>query len=143
MVVKIFKATWFFSCLITFAVFLYVYASLQETVVLQEGPTGVSIHRETFFYSGLILLAFINLLVFVVAKLYSETHNDFKSWFYGLIITINFFFVIGLSFINLINSGEKFQYNQLGVIIYGSVGLLIVWIVAWPIYLIYKSVRHQ
>lgn len=129
--------------LTTFAVFLYVYASLPETVVLQEGDRALMISREAFFYASLGTLAVVNLMVFIIARLYSDEHQDFKAWFYGLVVTINFFFIIGLGFLNLLNSGEKFEYTRLGVVIYGSVGLIVLWIVGWPVYLIWKSFSRK
>ena len=57
---------------------------------------------------------------------------------YGLIITLNIFFIIGMNFISLYNSEEKFDYDRIALIIYGSLGLIILWAVAWPVYVIFK-----
>src|SRR5690349_17446838 len=107
MSLKLFKAVWFFSLLAVLGSFLYVYASLPENVVLAESENTVSIAREVLFYAVLALLTFVNVIVFVFSRLYAKGDRDFLSWFYGLIITLNFFFIIALSYISLYNSSEK------------------------------------
>ena len=134
MALKILKVIWVFSLLAVLGVFMYVYASLPETVVVNENPQNVTLSKETFFYIALTVIAMANALVFVVSSIYPENEIDFKAWFYGMISCANLFFVIGLSFISLYNSGEKYDFGRLGVVIYGSVGLLLVWATSWPVY---------
>ncbi len=137
MVLKIFKAFWFLSMLTTLAILLINYISLPETVAIQEnGVSQLAIGKELFFYLAMSLLAFINVLVFIIAKLYTK-QPDFRTWFYGLIITFNIFFIIATSFINVYNSSEKFNYNNIAFAVYGSLALIITWAVAWPMYSIY------
>lgn len=139
MVLKIFKAVWFLSMLATLAVLLLNYASLPQDVVVQEdGISQVSINKEAFFYLCMGLLALINVLVFIMNKLYFK-QTDFRTWFYGLVITFNIFFIISISLINVYNSSEKFNYNNIAFAVYGSLVLLMGWTVAWPIYLIYLN----
>jgi uncharacterized membrane protein YhdT len=134
MALKILKVIWFFSLLGVMAAFMYVYASLPENVVVNENPQTVTISKEALFYISLAVIATANALVFAVSRTYSEKESDFKAWFYGLIACANLFFVIGLSFISLYNSNEKYDFGRLGVIIYGSVGLVMVWATSWPLY---------
>lgn len=137
MVLRIFKAFWFLSMLTTLGVLLLNYASLPQDVAVQEnGVSQVSIDKEAFFYLCMGLLAFINVLVFIVNKLYPK-HTDFRTWFYGLVMVFNIFFIISISLINVYNSNEKFNYNSIAFAIYGSVGLLVLWTLAWPMYVIY------
>lgn len=136
---KLFKAVWFFSLLAVLGFFMYVYASLPENVILVESENTMSISREVLFYGMLLLLALVNVLVFVFSKLYAKGDPDFLSWFYGLIITLNFFFIIALSYTSLYNSSEKFDYSRIGWVIYGSVGLMIVWALGWPIYSVLRK----
>jgi hypothetical protein len=143
MAIKIFKVIWFFSLLGVLAVFMYVYASLPETVVINENPQAVSLSKESLFYVALALIAVSNMLVFVISRTFPEQDYNFKAWFYGLVVCINLFFVIGLSFISLYNSGEKFDYARLGFIIYGSLVLLIVWSISWPVYRIVQKFFHK
>ena len=132
MVLKIFRAVWFLSLVAALAVFLYVYASLPEQVAL-AGDGGIALSREAMFYCTLALLAVFNMMVFVFNRLYSRQSADFLAWFHGLMVCFNLFIIILLGFINLYNSGERFDYPRLGVMIYGSIGLLAVWMISWPV----------
>ena len=138
MILKIFKAVWFLSLMAWLALFLYVYASLPEEVLVREAENKVFLSREAVFYLFLAAIVLVNGLVFIMSRLFQGREN-FLSWFYGLIICFNFFFVIALNFINLVNSGEKFNYGRIGYVIYGSVGLFVFWAVGWPVYSIFRK----
>ncbi len=131
---KIFKVIWFFSLLGLLGVFMYVYASLPDPVTVNESSKIISLTKETLFYIALAILALTNASVFAVTRIFPETDHDFKAWFYGLIVCANLFFVVGLSFISLYNSTEKFDYARIGFIIYGSIILLVGWSISWPIF---------
>jgi len=140
MVVKLFKAVWFLSVLVTLAALLYNYAGLPETVVVHEdGPSVLRLHRDTYFYSMLAFIAIVNVLVFPLGKVYAS-NPDFRSWFYGLVITLNFFFIVSMNFVGVFNSGEVFDYEQIRYIVYFSVGLFLLWTITWPAYLLYRKV---
>jgi hypothetical protein len=144
MALKILKVIWVFSLLGTMASFMYVYAGLPENVVVNENPQTITLSKEAVFYIALAVIAVANALVFAVSRIFSKKEEDFKAWFHGLIACANLFFVIGLSFISLYNSNEKYDFARLGVIIYGSVGLLLVWATSWPVYsLVQKFLRKQ
>lgn len=133
MIFKIFKAIWFLSVLAVLAVLLLVYASLPEQVVVQEvGSDMVRVSREVLFYIVLGLLALLNVMVYVIGKLF-PTDKTFRAWFHGLIISLNIFFIIALNMVNLYNSNEKFDYERIGFIIYGSVILVAGWAISWPL----------
>jgi len=138
MILKIFKAVWFLSLMAWLALFLYVYASLPEEVLIRETENKVFLSREAVFYLFLAAIVLVNGLVFIVSRLFTDREN-FLSWFCGLIICFNFFFVIVLNFINLVNSGEKFNYDRIGYVIYGSVGLFVLWAVGWPVYSFFRK----
>ena len=131
---KIFKVIWFFSLFALLGVFMYVYASLPDPINLSEGVKVVSLSKETLFYIALALLALTNASVFAVTRILPQTEQDFKAWFYGLVVCANLFFVVGLCFISLYNSTEKFDYERIGFIIYGSLILLAGWSISWPIF---------
>lgn len=138
MIVKIFKAVWFFSLLATLAVFMYIYASLPENVELSADGNLV-ISREGFFYAALVLITLFNTLVFIINRLFRKGVEHFVSWFYGLTICLNFFFIIVLGFLNLYNGDERFDFARLGFLIYGSIGLIVLWIVSWPVILVIRK----
>lgn len=138
MVLKLLKAVWFLSMLVTLGALLFVYASLPQEVLVQDDTEArVAISNELFFYLAMLLIAISNALVFVMAKVF-KTNEELRAWFFGLIITLNIFFIIGMNFISLYNSEEKFDYDRIAVIIYGSLALIILWAVSWPVYVIFK-----
>lgn len=134
MTLKLFKAIWFLSMLAVFANLLYVYASLPEQVsLMEEGVETYAIGREQLFYSAMAVIAIANVMVYLFSKTIAPDEN-FRIWLHGLVITLNIFFIIGLSFISLYNSVEKFDFSRIGFIIYSSVILVIVWALSWPVY---------
>ena len=138
MVLKLLKAVWFLSMLATLGALLFVYASLPQEVLVQDDTEArVAISNELFFYLAMLLIAISNALVFVMAKVF-KTNEELRTWFFGLIITLNIFFIIGMNFISLYNSEEKFDYDRIALIIYGSLALIILWAAAWPVYVIFK-----
>lgn len=138
MVLKLFKAVWFLSTLATLAILLLNYAGLPETVVVQEdGPSAFRLSRDAWFYSMVGFIALVNVMVFPVAKVFVG-QPAFRSWFYGLMIALNFFFIVAMNFVGVFNSGEKFDYAQIRYIMYFSVGLFIAWTISWPIYVLYR-----
>ena len=141
MVLKLFKAVWFLSVLATLVILLFNYAGLPETIVVQEeGPSAFRISRDAYFYSMTSFIALVNMMVFPIGKVYS-LKPAFRSWFYGLVIALNFFFIVSMNFVGVFNSGEKFDYNQIRYIVYFSVGLFLVWTISWPIYLLYRRIN--
>jgi hypothetical protein len=140
MVLKIFKGIWFLSVLVVLANLLYVYASLPESVVIQEESNGAILaNREFLFYVLTLLLMIVNVMVYIIAKMFPE-NEDFRSWFHGLIITMNIFFVFAMNLVQVYNSSENFDYSRIGFIIYGSVILVVLWAVSWPLYAIYRKI---
>jgi hypothetical protein len=135
MIVKIAKAIWFTSMLAAVAGLLYAYASFPEMIQVNESPDGATqtVPRSQLFYAVLGLLGLFNAMVFVVNRLMAKGDTFFQAWFYGLIVFFNLFILVSLQFFNLYNSQEKFDYGRIGFIIYGSVGLVILWASLWPL----------
>jgi len=133
MILKVFKSIWFLSVLSVLAVLLFVYASLPEQVIVQDDANGiVRVSREALFYVVLLLLTVINVLVYVMRKLF-PTDLTLRAWFHGLIITLNVFFITALFLVNVYNSNENFRYERIGFVIYGSVILVAGWAISWPV----------
>jgi hypothetical protein len=143
MIVKIFKGIWLSSLLATMAVFLYVYASLPESVAVMEGEATRFISRNSLFYSTLGFLAAFNALIFVGSRLFRKSDPYFMAWFYGLIGIFNVFIIVGLQYLNLYNSGEKFNYESIGGIIYGSIVLVVIWSILWPVSLVIRRIATK
>lgn len=139
MTLKILRAICFLSMLAVFANLLYVYASLPEQVTVMEDEIGATnVGREMLFYSAMVLIALINALVYLFSKSIAPS-EDFRIWLNGLVIALNIFLIIGMSFISLINSAEQFDFSRIGFIIYSSVVLVVLWALGWPVYLISRK----
>jgi hypothetical protein len=138
MIIKIFKGIWFFSLVGLIAVFFYVYASLPESVIVYGELETVRVSRELLFYLSIAWVAIWNALVYVLPSILKPVER-FMWWFLGLIICLNLFFLIATSFINVLNSNERFDYQSIGFIIYGSLGLLAAWTISWPVYLFFRK----
>jgi uncharacterized membrane protein len=142
MILRLFKGFWFFSILAALGMLLFAYASLPEQVVIQENASKlVSLPRDGIFYITVSLMAVVNVLVFIVKKIFRD--DQFKVWFYGLVITVNIFFIVAIKMIETFNSGESFNYGQIDFIIYGSVILILLWAASWPFYSIFRKVFHK
>lgn len=138
MILKVFRGVWFLSLLAAMANLMYVYAGLPEqVVVLEEGISITAISKETAFYVWLAVLGFVNVLVYVFNKNLVPS-EEFRTWFTGLIICLNLFFIIAFSFIGLYNSSEGFDFSRAGIVLYISLGLVGAWIVGGAIYGLFK-----
>ena len=131
MIVKIFKGVWFFSLLVTMAVLMYIYASLPESIQVTQ---SIEIPRNGVFYAALALLAVFNASVFIMSRLLAGKSEFFLAWFYGLVIFLHLFIIVALQFLNLYNGNEKFNYESIGFIIYGSIAMVVLWSSLWPAY---------
>ena len=138
MALKLLKAVWFLSMALALMALLYVYASLPQEVVVQDvSDARVSISNEAFFYGVMMFIAVTNVMVFIIGKIF-KSQEDLRTWFYALIASLNLFFIVAINFISLYNSAERFDFDRIAFVIYGSVGLLILVSISWPIYLIFR-----
>ncbi|HET9487489.1 MAG TPA: hypothetical protein VFO54_08645 [Chryseosolibacter sp.] len=137
MTLKLFRAMWFLSVLVVLTNLLYVYASWPEVVTIQEDEKVV-IGKEWLFYILMISIVLINVLVYLFKMMFEDAEN-LRSWFHGLIITINIFFIIAMQALNVYNSPEVFDHSIVGLYITGSLALIVLWAAFWPIYLIFQK----
>lgn len=136
---KIFRVVWFLSVLALLATLLYGYAGWGEELIIQDDATQeVVIGREALFYTLVAAFGMVNLLVYVIGKL-APKELAFRAWFHGLVITINIFSIIAMNLIGVYNSTEHFDFSRIGIIIYGSIALVLAWAIAWPFYLLYQK----
>ena len=136
MALKIAKGVWFVSLIIFLGIFFYNYASLGPSLTIVEGDPPVVASKEGVFYGFLAIATLLNLFVFLVNRVFTSV--EFKIWFLGLMVTLNGFLAIAINYLALYNSLEKFNYEQIGGIIYGSIVLIVVWLTGWPIYKLTK-----
>lgn len=143
MALKLLKGIWFVSMMASLGTLLYVYAGLPQEVIIQnKAGSAVSISNEVFFYVVMMFLAISNVMVFVIGKLFQQ-ERDFRTWFFGLITTLNIFFIIALVYISQYNSNERFDYGRIAFLIYGSVALIVLWAALWPGFLIFKRASSK
>ena len=138
MTLKLFRAVWFLSVLVVLANLLYVYASLPEQVVISEADRLV-LSREWLFYIVMVIIVGINLLVYLFKMLYERGEN-LRSWFHGLVITINLFLIVAMQALNVYNSHEFFDHGRVGFYITGSLALILLWAAFWPAYLFVQKI---
>ena len=143
MIVRIFKGIWLMSLLGTVVVLLYSYASFPEVIQVQGGADGQGITRNNLFYAVLGMLAIFNVLVIVINRVTPEEDAFFKIWFFGLVVFFNLFITVSLQFFSLYNSQEKFDYDSIGYIIYGSVSLIILWASLYPVNKIFQQFKPK
>ncbi len=135
MVLKLFRAAWFLSVLVVLVNLLHVYASLPEVVTIQGGDDG-AMGRETFFYVALGIVVGINTLVYFFKWFFAGRGEEIRAWFHGLLITFNIFIIIALQVLNVHNGHEVFDRSLLGIYLTGSLCLILLWALAWPVYLL-------
>jgi hypothetical protein len=138
MVLKLLRLVWFVSVLVVLANLLYMYASLPETVVIQEDEY-VAIDREWLFYILMISIVVINALVYMVKAMFPHEQN-LRAWFHGLIITNNVFFIIAMNALNVYNTTDSFNQSLVIYYVTGSLALILVWAAIWPLYLVYQKI---
>ncbi len=140
---KIIKALWFVSVVASLLNLLYVFASIpEEIVVQQEGASQFLVGRDSFFYIIMVMLALINGMVYIFSKAYAK-QESLRTWFYSVIISINIFFIISLSLISLYNSTEKYDYARISIPLYGSLGLVVIAAISWPLILAFKRISAK
>lgn len=143
MALKIFKGVWFFSLVGLLVVFFYVYAGLPQDVALWKEGSNISVSRNALFYISLLLMALINVMVFMVRGIIGQKDERFITWFYGLIISVNLFLIASLGLLNVFNGGDRYNYISMAPVIYGSLILICLWIASWPVYLLSQKLSSK
>ena len=139
MVLKIFKAIWFLSVLALFARLLFAYAGWQDELVIQEDAgERLLIGKEALFYALTITIVLINVVVYIFGRLFMN-QEQLRTWIHLLITSINIFFIVAISLIGVYNSYEKFDYQSINFIVYGSIGLIVLVALAWPVYTFFQK----
>ena len=138
---RIIKFIWIISLVSGLAVLLYTYASLGEVISLSaDSSRPASFTREAYFYAGLAILVIFNFSFYALSRNMHMQNSRIKqgliSWQLGFAAVLNFFFITAALFIMLFNSGERFNYDNFGYLIYVALVLVGLWIVALPVVII-------
>lgn len=143
MISKIFKGVWAVSLLAYMAVLIYAYASLPEEVeVLQAGSKMyLQLGRDSFFYLFLSIAAVSNFLVYQYYNLKSKNPEDgLLTWVMSIGLSLNAFYIVSMYFISVYNSGEVYNYTNLGYILIMSIALILIVAMSWPFYSLIKKI---
>ena len=143
---RVFKMVWLISFLGVSVILFYVYSGLPDMVAYSGSePTSMEyISRDYFFYFFVGIIGVLNILLYALSgKQLSSTSNtkrinQLTSWKFGLAIVVNIFLSISMVFINIFNSGERFDYSNFGYLVYFSLALIIIWVISLP-FIIYSS----
>jgi hypothetical protein len=137
---RIIKFTWLISLLSGLATLMYTYASLGEVVSVNNETLATesgTITREAFFYSSLAILVVFNFTFYAISRNMHMADQGMKqlliNWQLSFAAVLNFFFIIGVLFIMLINSGENFSYGNFGYLVYVALVLILLWLLALPL----------
>ena len=145
---KVIKTFWGVSLLATLACLLFVYASLPDQVGYESDQVGqpvAFVTRDTFFYIMLSILAVANVLFYGLVHYANSRFRGgllvtLQSWSFSFATVLNAFFAVAMLFINTFNSGEKFNYQNLGYLIYITLGLIMIWLLSLP-FIVIKKLR--
>ncbi|MCF6352502.1 MAG: hypothetical protein L3J06_05795 [Cyclobacteriaceae bacterium] len=138
MTFRIINALRIISIIVLVLVFFISYAGLPEQVLVlldNDGNPTQYIDKNYFFYGTLFLLIITNLLFYTLANLLLKG-GEVKTQLNGMYILalsaiVNIFFAVTLTFLAIINGQENFDYNSFAPFIYLSLGLFIVWLLAY------------
>jgi uncharacterized membrane protein YedE/YeeE len=137
---KLIKAFWFITLLVTLGVLLYVYASFSDAQIINMQNVLSNISRETFFYFTLFIVTLSNFTLYFLARKLKNKENKQAEFVYGWLLSfavvLNFFFIVAMAFVQVTNTTERFDITYLGYLIFGALGIIGLWVLALPLYLI-------
>lgn len=137
---RIIKFVWIISLLSGLATLMYTYASLGEVVSVHNETLSTqsgSVDREMFFYLALGILVVFNFTFYAISRNMHIADSGMKqvliNWQLSFAAVLNFFYIISMLFIMLINSGERFDYSNFGYLVYIALGLVVLWMILLPV----------
>lgn len=143
MVGRFIKAFWFFSLLTSLANLLYVYAGLSQQVIYGADTESWFTDKETFFYMALAILVVYNFSFYALSKNMKYRNEALNTllinWQLSFTVVLNGFYIVGLNFVFLLNSGEKFNYDSFGYLIFVALGLIVIWLLALPVLVVRQT----
>ncbi len=143
MTFKILNAFRILSIILLVVVFFYSYAGLPEQVLVLLDEKSNPLHymgKDAFFYSTLVFFIIANALFYALAfisnKSVSKMAQLMGKHVLLLVIIINIFFCVALTFIAILNGKENFDYSSFAPFIYSSFALFVLWALAFIISLL-------
>ena len=142
---RLLKAFWFVTLMGTSAYLLYVYAGFRadQLIFISDSFGGSS--RESFIFICLSIITSANFILYSLhwnlRKRDSKEADFIKGWLMGLGAVLNFFLVISLSFLQVFNGGEQFDYTNFGYLVIFSLTLILLWTLSMPVYFIKLKIK--
>lgn len=137
---RLIKALWYVSLIVTSAYLLFVYAGFREDQLIFINNRLAGVGREIFFFVSLGIITVLNFVLYILSWNLRKRESDLvefvKGWLMGLGVVVNFFLIMVFSFLQVFNGGEQFDYSNFGYLIYFSLTLIFLWVLAMPIYII-------
>jgi|GEM_PF-2701079 len=121
------------SIFVLAAVLLFAYANLPDQVLVLMSETGEPLQyipKNLFFYAMLSASAVINIALIYLARLVksSQHFKSMKGWIWILVMMVNMFLMISITFISILNGEENFDYSNFGYLVYVGLGFLVLWV---------------
>lgn len=140
---RIIKFIWLISLLSGLATLLYTYAAMGEIVSI-DSDTGDtesgSVSRELYFYIALGILIIFNFTFYAISRNMHMADDHMKylliNWQLSFAAVLNLFYIVGVLFIMLLNSGDNFDYGNFGYLIYIALAFIILWVIALPVLIV-------
>ena len=131
------------SMVLYLIILLIVYAYLPERVGLLFADTGEPVYsfsRDAFFYTFLLLFIILQWIFYLFSKhILASRFNKpprqiLGTWFQGLMLMINIFFILMTLFMGLANNAIDYPYSRIGWLSYVGPWLIILWILLFPVF---------
>lgn len=129
---RLIKFIWFLTLFVALFALLYTYAGAPEEMVFGS----YSFTREVYFYVALFILVMFNFTFYALTRNLGYREGRLRSalinWQLSFAAVLNLFFITSVFFLMLTNSGENFDYDYFGYLIYVCLALIGLWILMLP-----------
>ncbi|MCC5943505.1 MAG: hypothetical protein JJT94_01115 [Bernardetiaceae bacterium] len=147
---------WFMSMIGILVLHLFAYASLSESVKLQEPSEGMSewyVYKDAFFYWGLAFIVLSNMMILLLGRIIPLMPRDFlpvpkrqfwgrdmntrkflrdevNGWFKGIGLLINIFISVTIIDILFLNREIPSNFDP-SVVLWALIPLFLAWVVTF------------
>ena len=129
---RLIKFSWFVTLFAGLGALLYTYAAVGE----QLSFGSYSFSREMYFYGALLVLVVFNFTFYALSRNLGYRDEKLRTalvnWQLSFAAVLNLFFISSVFFIMLVNSGEDFNFDNFGYLLYICLGLIGIWILMLP-----------
>ncbi len=138
---RLIKFFWFVSLAVGLGALLYTYASMGSQLEFGE----YSFSREAYFYGALAVLVLFNFTFYAISRNLryrsASLEEMMVNWQLSFAAILNLFFIVSVFFVMLVNSGERFNFDSFGYLLYVCLGLILIWVLALPVLIGRTAIR--